>query len=163
EEPVPEGPPLLVQVLGLGDEVQFGDIHARGADHVAQVTPDAEIDPGIHRRLIRTSKPLCPGPCLFGAGKTRGYPRDRAHGHAGGTANTDIRVVLGPAFCHLRPELIEGLRPLDVKFQIPKSKSQINSRLQFPNAQKVFTLHFGFRSLDIICYLVLGMWCLFQC
>jgi hypothetical protein len=52
EKPVSEGSSLFIQVLGLGDEVELGDIDSRGTDHVAEMTSNAEVDPTIHRGLV---------------------------------------------------------------------------------------------------------------
>jgi len=43
-----------------------------------------------------------------------------------------------------------------VKLQITNSKSQTNSKLQF---QTIDMTLFGIWSLELICHLVLGIWC----
>jgi hypothetical protein len=41
EYPIPKRPSLFVEVFRFSDEVQFGNIHAGRADHIAEMTTDA--------------------------------------------------------------------------------------------------------------------------
>ena len=48
EQPITKGPPLFVEVLGFGKEVQFGNIHAGRTDHIAEMTTDTQINPFVN-------------------------------------------------------------------------------------------------------------------
>jgi hypothetical protein len=96
EKPVSERPSLFIQVFCLGDEIQFGDIYPGGADHIAEVTPNTEINPFINGRLPRRSESLSTWACLLWSWKERGDPRDRADRHTGSATNTNICVTLRP-------------------------------------------------------------------
>jgi hypothetical protein len=52
EKPVSEGSSLFIQVFGLGDEVELGDIDSGGTDHIAEMTSNAEVDPTINRGFV---------------------------------------------------------------------------------------------------------------
>jgi len=90
EKPIPKGPSLFIQILCLGDEIQFGDVYSRRANHVAQVAADAEIDPVIHRGITGSPESLGTRTCLLGSRKERSHPGNRTDGHTGGTADTNI-------------------------------------------------------------------------
>jgi hypothetical protein len=52
EKPVSKGSSLFIQVFGLGNEVELGDIDSGGTDHIAEMTSNAEVDPTINRGLV---------------------------------------------------------------------------------------------------------------
>ena len=92
ENPIPKGPSLLIQIFCLGDEVQFRNIDTGGANHIAKVATDTEVNPLIHRRVTWPPESLSPWTCLFWTWKEGGDPRNRAYGHAGSTTDTNIRI-----------------------------------------------------------------------
>ena len=96
QEPVPERPPFFIQIFCFGNEVQFRDVDPCGADRVAELATDTEIDPLIGRGFARFSKPLGPWAGLFRSREEGGDPGDRTDGHTGGTPDTRIGVILGP-------------------------------------------------------------------
>jgi hypothetical protein len=90
EKPVPKGPSLFIKVFCLGDEIQFGDIYSRRANHVTQVAADAEIDPVIHRGITWSPESFGTGTCLLWSGKEGGDPGNRTDRHTGGASDTNI-------------------------------------------------------------------------
>ena len=97
EKPVSKGSSLFIQVFGLGDEVELGDIDSGGTDHIAEMTSNAEVDPTINRGLIRFPEPLCSRACLLGSGKEGRDPRDGANGHAGCASRANIQISFWPS------------------------------------------------------------------
>jgi hypothetical protein len=73
KEPIPKGPSPFVQVFRFGDEVQFGDIYARGTGQIAEVASHTEVDPFIDRTLPWFSESFRTRACLLGPGKLWGH------------------------------------------------------------------------------------------
>jgi hypothetical protein len=115
EKPIPERPSLFIQVFCLGDQIQFGDIYPRGTDHIAEVTPNTEINPFINRGFTWPSESFSAWACLFWSWKERGDPRDRADRHADSATNTDIRVIFRPRFLIFH---IVGLKNVVATFRL---------------------------------------------
>ncbi len=115
EKPVSEWPSHFIQVFCLGDQIEFGDIHARGADHIAEVTPNTEVNPFINGRVAWPSEPLSARPCLLGSWEERRDPRDRTNRHTVGATNTNICVIFGPRFVILH---IVGLKNVVATFKL---------------------------------------------
>jgi hypothetical protein len=115
EKPIPQRPSFFIEVFGFGKEVQFGNIHAGRTDHIAQMTPDTQIDPFVNRRLSGSSESLCSRTCLFWPREEGGDPGYRTDGHAGRTPNTNIRIIFGPGFLILH---IGGLKNVVATFRL---------------------------------------------
>jgi hypothetical protein len=98
EKPIPERSSLFIQVFCLGDQIQFGDIYCRGTDHIAEMTPNTEVDPFINGGFAWPSESLSARACLFWSWKERSDPRDRADRHAGSATNADICIIFRPRF-----------------------------------------------------------------
>ena len=96
QKPVSKRSSLFIQVFSLRDEVELGDIDSGGADHIAEMASNAEVDPTINRGLIRFPEPFRSRACLLGSGEKGRDPRDRANGHAGCTARADIQISFWP-------------------------------------------------------------------
>ncbi len=96
EKPVSDGSSLFIEVFGLGDEVELGDIDSGGADHVAEMTPNAEVDPTIQRRFVRFPETLRSWASLLGSREEGRNARNRTDGHAGCTTRANIKVSFGP-------------------------------------------------------------------
>jgi hypothetical protein len=73
KEPIPKGPSFFIQVFCFGDEVQFGDIYARGTGQIAEVASNTEVNPFIDRRLPRSSESLRTRTCLLGPWELWGH------------------------------------------------------------------------------------------
>ena len=96
EKPVSEGSSLFIQIFGLGDEVEFGDIDSGGTDHIAEMASNAEVDPAINRRFVRFPEAIRSWACLLRAGEEGRDARDRTDSHAGRTSRADIQVSFRP-------------------------------------------------------------------
>jgi hypothetical protein len=116
EEPIPEGPPPLVQVFSLRHQVQLGDRNAGGADRVAEAAARAEVDPVVHGGLGGRSETLRPRPCLLRSRETGRHPGDGAGGHAGCAPDADVREFCQRGrfffFCHDASALFAARKPV---------------------------------------------------
>jgi len=98
KQPITKRPPLFIEVLCFGKEVQFGNIHAGRTDHIAEMTTDTQINPFVNRRLPGPSESFCSWTCLLWPREERGDPGNGADSHAGGTADTNIWIIFRPGF-----------------------------------------------------------------
>ena len=101
KQPVAKGPALFVEVLCPCNQIQLGDFDPLAANHVTELTAEAEVDRFIDRWiagrwLIQFSEPLSSRPGLLWPGEQGCDSRYRADRRAGSAANADIPVIRMP-------------------------------------------------------------------
>jgi hypothetical protein len=147
KKPISKGPSFFIQVFRLGDEIQFGDIYARGTDQVAEVASNTEVNPFLDGTLPWSSESLRTRTCLLGPWKFWGHSRNRTDRHAGRTTDANVHIILGPRdfvrFLHRKVVNQAFLAFSNPNSQMPNSKYILNPIL---NDQNPLTLSPAWRE-----------------